>query len=108
MSAHTPGPWTLQPLEEDFPGIGDSALGHQRIVGGNCLSPGIVFGGLRECESNARLIAAAPDLLAAAKLAVLNFARIQHADARDLFDDDHEAWTALEKAIAKAEGKGEA
>jgi hypothetical protein len=51
-----------------------------------------------------RLIAAAPDLLAAAKLAAANFRREDAAD-EFLGDDDHEAWTALNAAIAKAEGK---
>lgn len=52
--------------------------------------------------ANARLLSAAPDLLDAAKLADLNFRRARNSE---LFDDDHEAWTALRAAIAKAEGK---
>lgn len=46
------------------------------------------------------------DLLAAAKLACLNFERANNAGSgRFLGDDDHEAWTALQKAIDKAEGR---
>ena len=57
-------------------------------------------------RANADLIAAAPDLLKAARLAVLNFRRLNaHPDVNFLGDDDHEAWTALSRAIAKAEGK---
>lgn len=40
------------------------------------------------------------ELLAAAKLAALNFQRSQ-ASGNFLGDDDHEAWTALRTAIAK-------
>lgn len=50
----------------------------------------------------ARLMAAAPDLLQAACLAALNFKR-SDASGNFLGDDDHEAWTALNAAIAKAE-----
>jgi hypothetical protein len=54
--------------------------------------------------ADARLIAAAPDLLDAARLAVLNFRR-EHAGGAFLGDDSHEAWTALDAAIAKAVGR---
>lgn len=94
MSGHTPGPWVVESADwwKKDEGVVRYYVRHD--------PPEIQM-------MNARLIAAAPDLLAAAKLAAMNFTRIQHADSRDLFDDDHEAWTALDKAIAKAEG-GEA
>lgn len=48
------------------------------------------------------LALAAPALLVAAKLACLNFERKNNSSASGdyLGDDDHEAWTALEKAVA--------
>jgi hypothetical protein len=52
----------------------------------------------------ADLIAAAPDLYKAAKLACLNFKRAD-ASGNFLGDDEHESWSALEKAVAKAEGR---
>jgi len=59
-------------------------------------------------EQIVHLIAAAPDLLYAAKLAALNFSRQNlHPDVNFLGDDDHEAWTALNAAIAKAKGPAE-
>jgi len=61
---HTPGPWTHQ-HDETF-----SPLGDRRIVGADCISPAIVFGGIRESDANARLIAAAPDLLHVSKEAL--------------------------------------
>ena len=50
------------------------------------------------------LIAAAPDLLAAAKLAALNFKRSE-ASGNFLGDDERESWSALKAAIEKAEGR---
>jgi hypothetical protein len=57
-----------------------------------------------EDEATARLIAAAPTLLAAAKLTALHFERNQ-ASGNFQGDDEHEAWSALSKAIALAETK---
>lgn len=101
---HTPGPWE------------DSSLPGVKIFAGNmtiCDVRGWGYltgaGGLRlpdeeaiaiQC-ANARLIAAAPDLLAAAQLAVLNFKRSQ-ASGNFQGDDEHESWSALNAAIAKA------
>jgi hypothetical protein len=45
-----------------------------------------------------------PDLITAAKLAVLNFTRAD-ASGNFLGDDERESWTALERAIARAEGR---
>lgn len=47
---HSPTPWTL---------IDDttfSTLGDKRIVAANRISPGIVFGGIAECQANAEYI----------------------------------------------------
>lgn len=57
-------------------------------------------------EDDARLLAAAPDLYAAAQLVDLMFARKNHstADADWLGDDEHEAWSAICKAMRKARG----
>jgi hypothetical protein len=100
--SHTPGPWTLIPLEEDFPGIGKSLLKNQRLVGANRISPGIVFGGLgEETDANAHLIATAPELLGALKFLLAFYEPGQtHLDT--------EAWKVAEAraryAVAKAEG----
>lgn len=54
-----------------------------------------------EAEATARLIATAPELLAAAELAAQTFER-SDASGKFLGDDEHEAWTALNAAIKKA------
>src|SRR5690606_6408554 len=59
---HTPGPWTLRPVNEE--------IGEYEIVGprhnddtGESEYIGVVCGGLPESAANARLIAAATELL---------------------------------------------
>ena len=94
MSAHTPGPWIWN---DDFLVGGDgsyvcddgSACGEYSRV----LDPD---------SPNARLIAAAPDLLAALK-AALAIAPVNADDEDD--PEQSEAWAAVRAAIAKAEGR---
>jgi len=99
---HTPGPWEITsrraPYSEDndFPGVGIS------ILDGECAS-GVhedaieVWG--ENCEANARLIAAAPELLQSCR-------GMLHALETDCRDTDK--WAALMgeavAAIAKATG----
>jgi hypothetical protein len=105
MSEHTPGPWNKQwiygalrhinkNVDDDsfyFPFEGDEAF----TVPDVRINPG-----------DAALIAAAPDLLEAAKLTALHFERMNlHPDVNFMGDDEHEAWGALNRAIAKAEGR---
>lgn len=100
MSAakHTPGPWRVNdnPMamseycilaESRGTGFGASVATANQREGYNALSP-------EEAKANARLIAAAPDLLDAAKKAL--------ADCVDLIATP--AGEALQTAIAKAEG----
>lgn len=90
MSAHTPGPWKLS--EEDT-GMNDSGTildpyGHVIVTD--------VYGRTDdEAEANARLIAAAPDLLAACKLILAGEA------------DDDTILNAVADAVAKAGGPKE-
>lgn len=108
MTDHTPGPWKLIPLEEDFPIFGGSMLGNTRIVGANHVSPGIVFGGLTECAGNAGIIVAAPAMYAAlvAIKRRLHFVGMPNEPRRD---DGCVDWqkeiAALESALAQVEGR---
>jgi hypothetical protein len=82
---HTPGPWELKPVHGGVPGrraiYACNALGEKFI----CAEP--------YDEANARLIAAAPDLLEACKLALAAFENNWAID-----------WNVLERAINRAEG----
>ncbi len=113
IGEHTPGPWQVgfsdgsgrddhgySITAGDHPAIQDISNVVTVVLSGRD-NWGSVMG--VDNEANANLISAAPDLLEAARITVLNFER---SDASDNFlgDDEHEAWTALSKAITKAEG----
>jgi hypothetical protein len=89
--SHTPGPWTLGRF-----GSIQSSVGRPAFKG--TAYPQIALAtlddrGEEERDANARLIAAAPQLLAACKAALGAFER------NDCID-----WNDLTRAIAKAEG----
>jgi hypothetical protein len=90
----TPGPWHVTENSE----VADS----QGIIAAE------IMGERRDIYvANARLIAAAPELASAAQLACLMFERknLSSADSDWMGDDEHEAWSALERALAKARGE---
>lgn len=95
MNRHTPGPWVAN---EQFAEVW---AGHELIA--SCHESDAPDA-RHTAKANAHLIAAAPDLLEAAKTTVLHFKRMQ-ASGNYQGDDEHGAWSALSKAIAKAEGK---
>lgn len=98
MSAHTPGPWLIGRGADGFPIVHtapDSFSPSGQGVAHVCKRPMT-----QEHTANARLIAAAPELLAALKYLV--------AEAPDDLDDDYNPHTAplalARAAIAKAGG----
>ena len=96
MSAHTPGPWKLHFWAENV------AVSSDRPKPRDCETVATVFRGpeqhgneteeRRTADANARLIAAAPDLLAALERFVTE-------------DDGPETWRMARAAIAKARGE---
>lgn len=88
MSKHTPGPWTFKGRTVRGPHPRDPE-GRTRIVVNAIWDRGTYVG---EAEANARLIAAAPELLEALEIAL---------------DCAGDAWWAekAEAAIAKAKGE---
>lgn len=60
-----------------------------------------------EYSATRNMLEAAPELARAAQLACLMFERknSSNAEADWMGDDEHEAWTALRKALAKARGE---
>jgi len=103
MSTHTPGPWTLGSptvIHHDYPEPYDSETVSVRGANGAgivSLSGGhqhVPFVGIEEYRANARLIAAAPELLEACKHFVAG------GEARFM-----PGYVYAKEAIAKAEGQ---
>jgi hypothetical protein len=93
----TPGPWSvLSGLTDlDWPGIeGDSCS--IVIIGDEGSDCGVQGATLEEAAANARLIAAAPDLLAALKALCAAYEACN--------GEDHPAYALARAAILKAEG----
>lgn len=90
-ATHTPGPWTVSWDEEDGWNNHIYSSPEDRVCfmahGGPEKQP--------EFDANARLIAAAPDLLEALKL--MRGTVMDHGDSLE--------WAVLRAAIAKAEGR---
>lgn len=109
MSAHTPGPWVAEMQYGENDTDCGWELQEQRAVddftyrGAVCrITDAEHIQGITKAErdANARLIAAAPDLLAAARA----YMRVCPAD-EDTTHAFQEATDALRAAIAKAEGR---
>ena len=96
-SKHTPGPWSREGnFSDDLEFVRQS-----RVIQNNTKVIAYGFGGVtfngidaEEAEANAVLIAAAPDLLEAAKAMVAG---------GYVMDADSPEWAPLQAAIAKAE-----
>jgi len=114
MAQHTPGPWTIVPY-----GDGDSLVIHAdesewRIC--FMATPGQSPGAMDRIEANARLVAAAPDMLEALKDALQMIAGLTPLPMEGLEDWVLQALEAtrakadatrerIREAIAKAEGR---
>jgi len=97
MSKHTPGPWSLwtgRPYGEHGT-ITDDRLGRHLAV---------MSGGAPETAANARLIAAAPELLEALKQIAYRTGAISLPESVAL-ETMRGLWYTATTAIAKAEGR---
>jgi hypothetical protein len=104
---HTPGPWKIN--EDRFLACTEDEF-FKNVYGSNGYACGRAYGETREeCEANARLIAAAPDLLDACKhlnAVCFDFAEC-NANGKTEFDTDVmiDAIETMRAAIAKAGGE---
>lgn len=94
MSKHTQGPWTNIGTAVYFPAV----------------KGGFDFYGCPDAEGNAKLCAAAPDLLEAAEMAIAWYAQHEFDTTGErgeynVFDEDPEFVTFSRAAIAKAKGE---
>lgn len=95
----TPGPWKVGYRSES--GKRNGALIYEEKTQGNIAHIWATLRSIEECDRNAELIAAAPELYEACKAA-----SEWGAIANDLSEWEKKVWTKLESAIAKAERKG--
>ena len=93
QTAHTPGPWAATP---DALGVEAPRSGVMKQIA-DCDCHGAINDD-REVHANARLIAAAPDLLRACELALAHVPRTDDAP-------DGGIHGLMERAIAKAKGE---
>lgn len=102
-SKHTPGPWEIVRTEPSSHGVG-----RFKIISGQW-SVAETFCGINEEEANARLIAAAPDLLEACEASLNALVGIIESDYQTRSNprpaDNDPAVVLLRAAIAKAKGE---
>lgn len=100
--SHTPGPWNCsEDGAEVWPMTGDTShVELARVVGPWCGSQASSWYGREVARANGRLIAAAPDLLAACQLLVA----LEDSDASDADTRWKQARRDMRDAIAKAQG----
>lgn len=101
-NAHTPGPWRAALTDDKGPREGEFELAclEHHIFGTNIYAPGEYYSdNLAEHEANARLIAAAPDLLDALKVILELASDVLSNPKYDGIVSD------ARYAIAKAEGR---
>lgn len=99
MSKHTPGPWEVHEIDDDWgidPDNPEVISRGVRQVGGRSINQGVDLEMFSEAD--ARLIAAAPDLLAACEFFADSWGRA------DVYDG-HEAVGRIRAAIARARGE---
>lgn len=98
MSKHNPGPWRVDGQAHDMAG---SAIIHDV----NGFPVASTRSWIKEQhEANARLVAAAPDLLEACKRQVANIEQWLETGVPASADESQQIYNALKAAIAKAEG----
>lgn len=99
MSAHLPGPWRVSEMNNGFIFVKHDSNAHGPLV--VTVAWVVVREGCYvEGEANARLIAAAPDLLAACR------AMVECCGSSENWNGEtRHALSVIEAAIAKAEGR---
>lgn len=110
---HTEGPWQVEACDEIR---GLVIRGKRRAIAGihNCRSVGtngmpiscdLTPAGRAESEANARLIAAAPELLAACKTLLADGERRCKDDGANIPQFLSRGWSQIWDAVSKAEGR---
>jgi hypothetical protein len=116
MSKHTPGPWFVEQFDGDLKGDKPISVFGKARETACCKQLPSMFANTpdQEALANARLIAAAPDLLAAAKIGIAiahtcdcPFGKI-YAPNSGCQCNHHASYFAMLASISKAEGRADA
>jgi hypothetical protein len=104
MSKHTPGPWKLEHDELHYGSLSTVVAGKKsnKFPGYQMLVDVGGFAGVDEQESNARLIASAPELLEVLKVMIVVFQPRTGEPSPDAHVETV-VWDNARQAIAKAE-----
>lgn len=97
MSKHTPGPWKLDATTLEITTSDEVEARIAMIDGDNC--------DWSQAEADARLIAAAPEMLEALKTAKETIRAWHGPNAWDIYDRVSPEMRLINEAIAKAEGR---
>ena len=103
--SHTPGPWHIEQFTSGYSKHEDRTISH-RLESGNMLRIARAYNvmGPNETDANARLIAAAPDLLAACHALMRAEAMQEGKRGGEIMGQISLAIDAARAAIAKATG----
>jgi hypothetical protein len=99
MNKHTPGPWQVGMAFDNY-GTTEIAIEHMTTAGNLIIA--VALDGLQGQDANARLIAAAPDLLEALKYCRQ---KIEYMRAHGEWYSPGKATEMADAAIAKATGE---
>ena len=100
VAKHTPGPWSYSGISGDFSVM--ARHGHKRIIVAECVADSALKPD--ECDqvdANKRLIAAAPELLDACRMALVQIKQDNEERKAEHRLTQHQ----IEAAIQKAEGR---
>jgi len=103
MSEHTPGPWRVEPGRETRVGADIVIVSRNGLVAIACT----IHEGAVNAEANARLIAAAPEMLAALEAAEALLNEHEHCLREDCTNPGCVVYRQARAAIAKARGGAE-
>ena len=112
MSGYTKGPWATGTADNDWFVDNDDENSAVQIIAPNRDDPvcivveGAAFGRDRTLDANARLIAAAPETLEAAKALLEHYLSLANSGDCGFWDpEEEEQVIAVRAAIAKAEAR---
>lgn len=116
MSAHTPGPWSVDLDRFAYTNSGQRSIFYQPVSEGSLTHIAYVSSVIERSrktsynapdevrDANARLIAAAPDLLAALEAIELAL-RLPNVTAGEILDENSPIRDGIRTALAKAKGE---